>query len=322
MTAIDSILIRTLARLGQTRAFFSVAMPEIFENNKNTLIVTADLAYAFGMDKIAAKYPDRFVNVGIAEQNMVTISSGLAAEGFNVFSVGYASFIASRAIEQVKLNVLALNSNVKIVGAWAGVSLSLGVSHYALEDVAFMRSLPGMAILSPADSLEAYKMAFAAAETEGPVYVRLSGGMESQIIYKADYDLMIGKAVKLSEGGHIAILATGLMVREAMKASEILEKSGIGAAVYNFHTIKPLDETALDEIFCKYKLIATAEEHSARGGLGGAVAEYKTGLNNTPRQLMFGMPDSYLKAGQQNYMWGLAGITAEKIATKIEKELL
>ena len=314
---IDSIMIRTLARLGQTRAFFSVAMPDIFKNNEDTLVVTADLAYAFGMDKILSNYPERVINVGIAEQNMVTVASGLAAEGFNVYVAGYTAFLASRSIEQIRLNVLATDANIKLVGAWSGVSLALGVSHYGVEDIAFMRSMPGMIILSPADSLEAYKMAYAAASIDSPVYIRISGGIECPSIYKEDYDFDLSKAVKLVDGEDIALVGTGLMVNECLKAAEILKTKGINPSVYNFHTINPLDSETLNEIFSNYNQIVTVEEHSARGGLGGAVAEYKASYSNTPKQTIIGLPNHFVKAGMQKYMWDLAGISYERIAERV-----
>jgi len=310
-------MIKTLARLGQTRAFFGVAMPDILKSNENTYVVTADLAYAFGMDKIISKFPERLINVGIAEQNMVTVSSGLAAEGLNVFAAGYASFIASRSIEQVRLNVLAAGINVKLIGAWAGVSLALGVSHYGVEDIAFMRALPGMVILSPADAQEAYKMAYAVMNIDRSVYIRLSGGMENSIVYKQDKDFVLGKADRLTDGKDVAIIATGLMVSESLKAAELTKINGISASVYNFSTISPLDTETLDSIFGKYKLIVTVEEHSSKGGLGGAVAEYKTSFDNMPPQIILGLPDCFVKPGQFAFMWEEAGISSEKIATRI-----
>ena len=318
---IDSIMLRMLARLGQTRAFCSVAMPEVVKDYADVLIVTTDLVHASGLEGIMRKNPEKIINVGIAEQNMVSIASGLAVENFCVFAIGYASFIATRSIDQIRLNILAMETNVKLVGIWSGVALELGVSHYATEDIAIMRSMPGMIILSPADGLEAYKMALAAASVRRPVYIRLSGLMESPSVYKDDYDFSIGQAVKIAEGDDVAILATGAMVYESIRAEAILKDKGISCAVYNFHTINPLDTEALNEIFAKYKLIVTAEEHSARGGLGGAVAEYKTSFTNMPRQIILGLPDGLLKAGSQKYIWDLAGITGERIATRILGEM-
>lgn len=317
---IDNIMIRTLARLGQTRASASVALPEVLSEKANILIVTSDLAFSSGMDKIVTQHPDRIINVGIAEQNMISISSGLAAEGFCVYAVTYASFVASRSIEQVKLNILATKANVKIIGIWSGVSLALGISHYATEDIAFMRSLPGMIILSPADSLEAYKMTIAASNLDQPVYIRLNGGMESPIIYKEDYEFIIGKPVLLREGEDVAMIATGLMVYESLKAAQMLMEKGVSCAVYNFHTINPIDTDTLDTIFAKYKLIVTVEEHAMKGGLGGAVAEYKSVFANMPRQVFIGLPDYYVQAGYQEYMWDIAGLTGQKICQRIFDE--
>lgn len=184
-----------------------------------------------------------------------------------------------------------------------------------------MRALPNLTVLSAADSTEALKMAFYAAETDKPVYIRLSGGLNCPVVYKEDYEFQVGKAVYLKEGKTVALIATGLMTAEALKAAEILEEKGISCTVLNLHTIKPLDTKGLDEIFATHELVVTIEEHNVIGGMGSAVAEYKATLANTPRQIFIGFPDSFAKAGSQRYVWEQKGLTDVQIAKRVLEEL-
>jgi transketolase len=215
-----------------------------------------------------------------------------------------------------------MQCNVKIIGTAAGVvAAKSGISHWATEDIAFMRVLPNLVVLSVADSLEAYKVAQASAQYQGPMYIRLSGGTNCPQVYKEDYDFVLGKAVELKTGTDVAILATGLMVSEALEAANILEEQGISCTVINFHTIKPLDKEKLDSIFEQYKLIVSVEEHNILGGLGSAIAEYKATKNKTPRQVFIGFPDSFAEAGSQQYIWKQKGLLGEQIAERICKEV-
>lgn len=243
-------------------------------------------------------------------------------EGDCVFATTYASFIAVRSLEHVRQHLSHLQCNVKIVGTAAGVvAARSGVSHWATEDIAFTRVLPGMTVLSAADSLEAIKMAQYAAESDKPMYIRLSGGLDCPVVYSEDYEFQPGKMVTLKEGKDAVILATGLMVSESLKAAELLEEKGISCAVVNVHTIKPLDAECLDRLFEEYKLIITVEEHNVLGGMGSAVAEYKATKANTPRQVFIGFQDSFVKAGTQRYVWEQAGLTDVQIADRIEREI-
>lgn len=318
---IRPVTLKTWAKLGQRGTFFGIAMPEIAEKNEKIKLLTADLALLSGMDRFVKLYPDKFLNVGIAEQNMVGIASGLAMEGYTAFATTYASFIAVRSLEHVRQHLSHIRCNVKIVGSSAGVvAAKSGVSHWATEDMAFMRALPGLTVLSAADALEAYKIAVYAAEQEGPMYIRLSGGTNCPQVYEQDYDFIPGKGVVLKEGTRAAILATGLMVAEAMKAAQLLEEKGISCSVVNFHTIKPLDVELLDQLFAGHDLIVTVEEHNIIGGLGSAVAEYKALKVNTPRQIFVGFPDSFAEAGSQRYIWEQKGMLGEQIADRILEE--
>ena len=314
--------IRAWSRLGQRGSAFAIALPQIAKEKDDLKLLTADLALLSGMERFVSAYPDKFLNVGIAEQNMVGIASGLAMEGYCVFATTYASFIAVRSLEHVRQHLSHMQCNVKLIGSAAGViAAKSGVSHWATEDLAFMRALPNMTVLSAADSLEAIKMTNYAASVDTPVYIRLSGGLNCPIVYQEDYEFEVGKMIQLREGKDVAIIGTGLMVSEALKAAELLSQTDISASVYNLHTIKPLDKKTLKNIFEKYDLIVTVEEHNVIGGMGSAVAEYKATQANTPRQIFLGFPDAFAKAGSQNYVWEQAGITATQVADRIREEL-
>lgn len=314
--------IRTWSRLGQRGSAFAIAMPEIAENMDRVKLLTADLALLSGMDRFVSAYPDKFLNVGIAEQNMIGIAAGLAMEGDCVFATTYASFIAVRSLEHIRQHLSHLKCNVKIIGSSAGVvAAKSGISHWATEDLAFTRVLPNLQVFSPADSLETIKIMEYAAGYDGPMYIRLSGGLNCPIVYKEDYNFCAGKLKQMLQGGEVAIIATGLLVSESLEAANILADRGIACSVYNMHTIKPIDEEGLIRIFRDYKMIVTVEEHNILGGMGSAVAEYKAKYSNMPRQVMIGFPDSFAEAGSQRYIWEQKGLTAELIAERIEKEL-
>lgn len=320
---VSSANIRFWSRLGQRGSFFGIAMPDIAEENKKIKLVTADLAQLSGMDRFRKMHPEMFLNVGIAEQNMIGISAGLAMDGHCVFATTYASFIAVRSLEHVRQHLAHMRCNIKVVGSAAGViAAKTGVTHWASEDLAFTRVLPNIQVLSAADSLEAIKMAEYAASVDTPMYIRLSGGLNCPVVYNEDYEFIPGKLVELRKGSSIAIIATGLMVAESLKAADILSEKGIDCSVYNMHTIKPIDKKKLKEIFATNNLVVTVEEHNVIGGMGSAVAEYKATLSNTPKQLFIGIPDTYTKAGSQRYVWGALGLTAEQIADRIQTEIV
>lgn len=313
--------IKMWARMGQRGAVFGVALPDVAARKEQVKLLTADLALLSGMERYVKKYPNKFLNVGIAEQNMIGIAAGLAMDGYCVFASTYASFIAVRSLEQVRQNLAHMGCNVKLIGSSAGTAAAKsGISHWATEDLAFMRVLPKLTVLSPADSLEAVKAAEWAADVEGPVYLRLSGSLSCPMVYEEDYDFVPGKLVRLREGDGPAIIATGLMVSESLKAAAMLEEKGISCAVYNMHTIKPIDREGLSEIFARHSLIVTAEEHMVTGGMGSAVAEYKATLSNAPRQVFLGFQDAFGEAGSQRYVWEQAGLTDVQIAERVVQE--
>ena len=322
---ITPVTLKTWAKLGERGTAFGIALPEIAKKKENLKLLTADLSLLSGMERFSNMNPEKFLNVGIAEQNMVGIASGLALEGYCVFASTYASFIAVRSLEFVRHNVAYLNTNVKIIGSTAGVTAAKsGISHWATEDLAFMRVLPNIKVFSPADALETYKIMYHAANVDGPMYIRLSGGLSSPQVYKDDYDFIPGKMIKLRDGKDVCIIATGFMVSESLKAAELLLEKGIEATVYNMHTIKPIDKETLSEIFAEYSLVATAEEHNVLGGMGSAVAEYRATLSPSlikGRQIFIGMQDTFnVQNGAQAFVWEQLGMTAEKIAERILSE--
>ncbi len=313
--------IRAWSRLGQRGAFFGVAMPRIAAEKSSLKLLTADLALLSGMERFQNGFPEKFLNVGIAEQNMIGIAAGLAMEGDCVFATTYASFIAVRCLEHIRQHLSHMKCNVKVIGTAAGTAAARsGVSHWATEDLAFMRSLPNLTVFSAADSLEAVKMAEYAADTPGPVYIRLSGGLNCPAVYKEDYSFCPGRLTELRKGNQAAVIATGLMVAESLRAAEQLEKEGISCSVYNMHTIKPVDRDGLREIFERHGLIVTVEEHNVIGGMGSAVAEYKATLEHMPRQVFIGFEDTYAGAGSQRYVWEQNGLTDVQIASRIKNE--
>ena len=309
---IKSTQIRMLSMLGQ-RGVFGTMLAELAVNAPDIVALAADLCNTSGLDRFKNQFPERFYNTGIAEQNMVGIAAGLAATGKVPFAATFANFAALRSCEQVRHFLGYMNENVKLVGFGAGFSFGMfGTTHYAIEDIAALRAIENLIILSPADGLETAKAVEAAAKIKAPVYLRLSGAMNNPIVYKEDFDFEIGKAITLKEGDDVAIVATGTMVHASLKAAEILKEKGISAKVIDMHTIKPLDTKVLADCL-EQKLIVTVEEHSVRGGLGAAVAECLALNKQRPPHLIIGTDQKYPHAGDFAYMLGVHGLKKLKI---------
>lgn len=318
---IDGRKLRTWSLVGSTGTF-GMAMEELAEEYPELCVVTADLCQFSGLERFRQRHPQNLYNAGIAEQNMIGMAAGLASEGIPAFAASYASFLSARALDQIRITMGYMGIPIKLVGLTAGFSAGiLGATHMALEDMAIMRSIPGMTVLSPADCLEEVKCLEAAVAYPGPVYIRLTGTKRMPMAYHEDYAFEIGKAVPLREGEEICILATGSMVSPAVKAAEELEKSGISSAVYDIHTIKPMDRGLMSALG-HYRLVVTAEEHSVIGGLGGAVAEELSGLSEPPKLLRIGVEGRYPHAGPYDSLIDDAGLTWEKILQRIRRNLL
>jgi transketolase len=312
--------IKLWSKLGP-RAVYGLTVHELAQQNPLVIALSADLGSSSGLDRLRKSYPDRFINVGIAEQCLIGFSAGLANEGLIPFASTFAPFATMRAAEQIRMNLGYMEMNVKVVGIGSGLSMGfLGNSHYGLEDLAIMRTIPGVTILSPADCLEVVKCVYYAAQTQEPTYIRLTGTPNTPIVYQSDYEFEIGKAVTIREGKNLAIIATGSMVSTAIQASIILTEHAISAKVFNFHTIKPLDKITLAEVGKKFQLVVTLEEHSIIGGLGSCVTQFFANSNQGPMVLVLGLPDAYGPTGNYDYLLEYHELRPEKVALKIMTE--
>jgi transketolase len=312
--------LRTLSMLGQ-RGVFGVTLDKLAAENNRIFALSADLKNTSGLDRFAANYPDRFVNVGIAEQNMVGIAAGLADSGYSVFASTFANFAALRACEFVRHFMGYMRSPVKLVGFAAGFAMEFfGNTHYGVEDVSAVRAISNLTIISPSDGIETAKAVTALVDYNAPAYLRLTGTANMPIVYKSDYDFRIGKAVTLKNGNDVLLVACGSMVANTLEVSKSLEDKGVSCSVVDMHTIKPLDTDTLDELI-DTKLIVTVEEHNIIGGLGGAVAEYLSEKQNTPVMLKLGVSQGYKKAGGYKYMLEQNGLLPQQIADAVTLKL-
>lgn len=303
-----------------TRESYGIALAELGEKY-DILVMDADLSKSTKTDTFKKKFPERFINTGIAEGNMMATAAGIATTGRVVFASSFAMFAAGRAFEQIRNSICYPNLNVKIGATHAGISVGEdGASHQCLEDIGIMRTIPNMVIINPADHTEAMAAVEAAILHNGPVYLRFGRLAVPQIFDPETYKFELGKGVTISEGTDAAIVATGLMVPEAIKAAEILKEEGISAGVINIHTIKPIDAEIITEAAKNTGAIVTAEEHNVIGGLGSAVAEVL--CENCPVPLLrVGTQDVFGRSGKPNELLELYGLTAANIADKVKKAI-
>lgn len=300
-----------------TRDSYGDALVELGKEHDNLVVLDADLAAATKSGKFKAAFPERFIDCGIAEANMVGVAAGMATCGKVPFASTFAMFVAGRAFDQVRNTVGYPHLNVKIGATHAGISVGEdGATHQCNEDIALMRTIPGMTIINPCDDVEAKAAVKAAYEMEGPVYLRF-GRLATPIINGKDYKFEIGKGVKMKEGADVTIVATGLMVAASLEAAKMLEKDGINAEVINIHTIKPLDEDIIVESAKKTGKVVTVEEHSVIGGLGSAVCDClsaKYPVNVTK----IGVNDVYGHSGPAVELLKEFGLDAEGIYNKVK----
>lgn len=312
---------RGLSRLGP-RGTFGMALQAVAEENDKVLGLSADLAVTAGMERFRQTYPDRFFNVGIAEQNLVGVASGLAEDGWVPFAVTFANFAAMRACEMVRHHMGYMRQNVKLVGIGAGFAMGqFGTTHYSIEDLSVLRAIPNLTIVSPADCSEAVEAVRYAAEFDGPVYLRLNGIPSMPPVDQGQTEFKFGLARRLQDGSDVAIVATGSMVDRSRKAAALLAERGVSTAVVNMHTVKPLDSAELSKVADEKRLVVTVEEHSVIGGLGAAVAEQLSTLQPGVPLLRIGVADVFPKVG--NYEWVLdqCGLTPEGIADQVQAAL-
>ena len=301
-----------------TRNAFGAFLTEVAADHPELFAMTADFTKSTGLAKFKEQYPEQFLTVGIAEQNMIALASGLASEGKNVFASSFASFVATRCYEQVKVNLGYMQHNVKLVGIASGLGVSYqGNTHYGLDDVSLMRAIPNMTIIVPSDCTEVAKAVLALASYKGPAYLRLVGEGFCPIVNSEDYEFEIGKGIKKREGKDVLIVANGTMVSQSLKVAEKLAESGIEATVINMHTVKPLDTQILQENTDGKKLLVTVEEGQLNGGLGSAVAEYVSFLGHAPKLLRIGIQDMFPHAGSYQYLLEQCGLSVPQISNLI-----
>ncbi len=304
-----------------TREAYGESLVELGGKYDNLVVLDADLSGATKTAVFKKAYPERFFNCGIAEQNLIGVATGLTAAGKLVFCSSFAMFAAGRAFEQVRNAVGYTHQNVKIAATHAGLSVGEdGATHQCNEDIALMRTIPGMTILNPADGYEAKACMRAAAEYEGPVYLRF-GRLAVPFVFEPDCEIQIGKGVQMTVGKDVTIISTGLMTGMALEAAKILKNEGISARVINIHTIKPLDREIVIAAAKETGAIVTAEEASIIGGLGGAVSELISETVPTP-VLRVGVEDKFGTSGPATEVLKKYGLTPENIVAKAKAAIV
>ena len=305
-----------------SRATFGVSALELAKKIDNLMVLTCDVSTSAGLDRYRKTYPEKYLDLGIAEQNMIGVAAGLSSEGYNVITTTFAPFQTIRCCEQIKVNVGYMKQKICMVGIASGLALgNLGFTHCCIEDIGILRSIPGISIVSPADSFETIKALEAAVKHKKSVYIRLTGSKNNPIIYKKDYDFEIGKAIKLREGNNVTIFCSGSMVYNSLKAAEKLDEDNISCTVVNVHTIKPLDNNAIDEAAKNSKMLVSVEEHNIIGGLGSAISERLTDIKNSPKLLRIGIEDEYSKGGSYDFLKEKHGLSVDKIVNNISSNL-
>lgn len=300
-----------------TRQAYGEVLLELGEENKDIVVLDADLSKSTMTAHFAGKYPERFFNMGIAEQNMIGVATGLALSGKTVFASTFAMFAAGRAFEIIRNSIGYTHANVKVCATHAGITVGEdGGSHQAIEDIALMRTIPGMTVISPSDGMSAKALIRQAAALNGPVYVRL-GRSAVPGIYEADSKVEIGRGICVREGVDYTVIATGIMVNEAIIAAGTLAKEGISLRVIDMHTIKPIDKEIIIKAAKETKGIVTAEEHTIFGGLGSAVAEVIAA--NCPVKMAFvGIQDTFGESGKPAELVAKYGLTADRIVAAVK----
>lgn len=303
------------------RDVYGDTLAQLGRENKDIVALEADVGSSSKSIVFGKEFPERYFNVGVAEANMVAMAAGLATAGKIPFANTFAAFMVLRAADPVRSLIAYTKLNVKLAGTYAGLSDSYdGASHHAIADIAFMRALPNMTVVSVSDPVEAELATRAVAEFRGPVYLRLSRAEVPVVLDKATYDFKIGKGVTLVEGSDLTIVATGYMLIKALEAAELLSAKGIKARVVNIHTIKPIDRELLIACAKETGAIVTAEEHNVIGGLGSAVAEVLVKNCPVPMELV-GVEDTFTESGDYEKLLAKYGLSAANIVARAEKVL-
>ena len=310
---------KLMSMAGQGGRVFGISLIELMNQRNDLMVLSSDMSTPAGLDKFKAAYPVHFMNMGIAEQNMIGTAAGLAEEGYKPICVAQACFITMRSFEQVRQYCGYMQIPMVIIGIGSGVSLQyMGNTHFAIEDLALMRTIPGMEVIAPCDSYEAVLAFEYAVNCKHPVYIRLFGGTAIPAVFNEEKEFKCGKAIKMRQGKDVQIIATGSMVGNAMKVAEELAAEGIESSVIDMHTVKPLDRDSID---LNKKLIVTVEEHSIIGGLGSAVADVLSQYVSHPKLLKLGINDRFVPVGSYKYLLQQCGLDIESIKNEIIKYL-
>ena len=301
----------------------SDTLSELVERGVPIVACTADLKYSNGLVRFQERYPDRFLQFGISEQNMVSAAAGLATTGLEVYVATFASFLALLCCEQIRTDVAYTNQRVRLIGHHAGITLGFyGTSHHATEDLAVMRSIAGLTVVAPADAASLAALIRAAASVDGPIYFRIGRGREPAV-YGQGVELRVGEAVRFEHGQELTIIATGTMVHPAREAAVArLRESGRSVGLLDMHTIKPLDEAAVLQAAEESGRLMTVEEHNVIGGLGGAVAEVVTSSGVPVPVHRHGIRDEYSLIGPPTHLYRHYGLDASGIEAEAAKFLL
>jgi transketolase len=301
------------------RNAFADELTKLGDEDSRIVMLSGDIGNRL-FDKFKANHAARFFNCGVAEANMMGVAAGLAMNGLRPVAYTIAPFVTTRCLEQIRTDVCYHEVPVTIIAVGAGLAYSgLGPTHQACEDIAFLRALPNMVVICPGDAYEVRSALRAAMKQDRPAYIRL-GKKGEPLVHRGPLDdFQIGKAITIADGKDVCLLSTGNILPEALEAAQKLEQQGISAAVVSFHTVKPLDEDCLEQVFDRFALVATLEEHSLIGGFGAAVAEWLVDSRTRPRQFIrFGTPDAFFKkSGEQEYAREELGLTARHIADQI-----
>ena len=304
------------------RASLGLGILDLAKHQKELMVVTCDVSTSAGLDRFRKTFPDQYIDLGIAEQNMIGVSTGLARENFKVITTTFAPFQTMRCCEQIKVNLGYMEERVTMIGLASGLVLgNLGFTHCCIEDIGALRSIPNLNIVSPADSLETIKSIEESLNSKKSTYIRITGGTNNPIIYESDYKFEIGRSITLKKGNDVTIFGCGAILGNCMLVAKALNDKKISAGVINMHTIKPIDREAILEAAKKSKLIVTVEEHNKIGGLGSAISEVLSSISNSPNQLILGINDSYTKSGAYNFLKDYYRLTPAKILEDIKNSL-
>ncbi len=304
------------------RATVGLAALDLAKNIKNLMVLTCDVSTSAGLDRYRKTFPEKYLDLGIAEQNMIGVAAGLASENFKVITTTFAPFQTMRCCEQIKVNLGYMKQKVCMICIASGLVLgNLGYTHCCIEDIGILRSIPNLTIISPADSLETVKAIESALNHNQSVYIRITGSANNPMVYKKDYSFEIGKSLTMKEGEDVVIFSSGSMVSESIEASTQLEKENIKCKVVNVHTIKPINSKEIINHIKNKKLILTVEEHNIIGGLGSAISEIISSIEIKAKLVRLGINDQYDKGGSYNYLKDKNGLNFKKIVYDVLKNL-